>query len=109
MPETDTLAQLRKLAGPDQTAALRTDCRVIGNRIAQLGAANAEHWLRLSEAQGRIDAGQLAATQALDVIEQNTEEREALPSSTPPIARAIVYLACRVGESPMTGQAGAQS
>ncbi len=86
MPEPDTLAPLRKLAGPDQVAALRAECTDLGRRVARLGAANAEHWLRLSEAQGWIAAGQLAARQALDAIEQNTEEREALrwsPSRVP--------------------------
>ncbi len=78
MPEPDALAPLRKLAGPDQVAVLRAECTVLGRQVAQLGAANAEHWLRLSEAQGRVEAGQLAMAQALDVIGQNIEEREAL-------------------------------
>ncbi len=53
----DTLAPLRKLASPGQVAALRAECAALGRRVAQLGAANAEHWLRLSEAQERIAAG----------------------------------------------------
>ena len=78
MPEPDTLAPLRKLANPGQAAALRVECTDLGRRVARLGAANAEHWLRLSEAQGRVEAGHLAMAQALDAIEQNTGEREAL-------------------------------
>ena len=75
---TDALAPLRKLAGPDQAGALRAQCATLGRRLAQLRAANSEHWLRLSEATGRIEAGQLAARQALDAIEQNNGERGAL-------------------------------
>ena len=75
---TDALAPLRKLAGPGQVAALRAECGALGKRITRLGAANGEHWLRLSEAQGRIEAAQLAVAQALAAIERNNDERQVL-------------------------------
>ncbi len=49
---SDALAPLRKLTGPDQVAALRAECTELGRRVARLGAANAEHWLRLAVNMG---------------------------------------------------------
>ena len=58
---TATLTALRKLAEPGQAGLLRAECDDFGRQVARLSAANEEHWLRLSEAHGRIEAAQLAA------------------------------------------------
>ena len=72
MPDTsDALATLRTLTGPDQAKVVAVECTVLSRRVDQLRAANAEHMSRIGEAEGRIDAAQLAISQALDAIEDN--------------------------------------
>ena len=78
MPDTtDALATLRDLTAPDQAKAVAVECSVLSRRVDQLRAANAEHMCRIGEAEGRIDAAQLAISQALDAIEDNMKLWEA--------------------------------
>ena len=78
MPDSsDALATLRTLTGPDQAKAVAVECTVLSRRVDQLRAGNAEHMSRIGEAEGRIDAAQLAISQALDAIEDNMKVWEA--------------------------------